>query len=413
MTTATAAYTRPWLADYQTEALFCAERYAVVEASTKAGKTVACLIWLSEQAFRGQAGHNYWWVAPVYDQAAIAYRRLKRMLPLALYTSNETHLTITLANGAVIWFRSAEKPDNLYGEDVYAAVVDEASRCREEAWHALRSTLTATHGPVRLIGNVKGRRNWAYHLARRAEAGEPDMHYAKITAYDAIRAGILTDDEVRDAQRMLPEAVFAELYLAEPTDLGQNPFGIAAIQRCLSALSGREPFAWGWDLAKSVDWTVGIALDEDGQVCRFLRFQQPWEETITEVHRQTGGIPALIDSTGVGDPIVERLQRTIGPHIEGYKFTAQSKQRLFEGLSVAVQRAEIGFPDGPIRTEMEAFEYEYTRIGVRYRAPEGMHDDCPVALALAVQKWQERRHFRPVGVLRPAAPMTARRMVQR
>ena len=29
-----------------------------------------------------------------------------------------------------------------------------------EAWHALRSTLTATQGPVRIIGNVSGRRNW-------------------------------------------------------------------------------------------------------------------------------------------------------------------------------------------------------------------------------------------------------------
>ena len=33
----------------------------------------------------------------------------------------------------------------------------EASRAREEAWHALRSTLTATRGKVRVIGNVKER----------------------------------------------------------------------------------------------------------------------------------------------------------------------------------------------------------------------------------------------------------------
>ena len=35
---------------------------------------------------------------------------------------------------------------------------------------------------------------------------------------------------------------------------------------------------------------------------------------------------------------------------------------------------------------MESFEYEQTRTGVRYSAPEGLHDDCVVALALAVQK---------------------------
>ena len=93
---------------------------------------------------------------------------------------------------------------------------------------ALRSTLTATQGPVRIIGNVAGRRNWAYQLARRAEADEPYRHYAKITAYDAIKAGVLAQEEVEDARRNLSERVFRELYLAESADsltLVYSPFG--------------------------------------------------------------------------------------------------------------------------------------------------------------------------------------------
>src|SRR5205823_2825859 len=73
-------YLRPWLYQKQQDAIFCAERYAIIEASTKAGKTVGCIIWLAEQAFAGQAGRNYWWVAPIYPQAKIAFRRLKRGL---------------------------------------------------------------------------------------------------------------------------------------------------------------------------------------------------------------------------------------------------------------------------------------------------------------------------------------------
>ena len=56
----------------------------------------------------------------------------------------------------MLWFKGADKPDALYGEDVYAAVIDEASRCKEEAWHAVRSTLTATRGPIRIIGSGLG-----------------------------------------------------------------------------------------------------------------------------------------------------------------------------------------------------------------------------------------------------------------
>ncbi len=57
-----------------------------------------------------------------------------------------------------------------------------------------------------------------------------------------------------------------------------------------------------------------------------------------------------------------------------------------EGLAVAIQKQEIGFPDGVIANELESFEYEYTRTGVRYSAPSGMHDDTVCALALANSK---------------------------
>jgi hypothetical protein len=181
----------------------------------------------------------------VYGQAKIAFRRLKAGLPRESYSPNESDLTLTLINGARIVCKSAEKPDNLYGEDVFAAVFDEASRAREEAWHALRSTLTATRGKVRIIGNVKGRKNWAYKLARRAESGEPGMSYQKITAYDAIDAGILSEGEIEDARRQLPDNVFRELYLAEPSDDEGNPFGMIAIRDCITPLSNDAPGVFG------------------------------------------------------------------------------------------------------------------------------------------------------------------------
>lgn len=214
-----AVYHRPWIADYQREAIFCPERYAVVEATTKAGKTAGCLIWLFEQAARSKAGRNHWWVAPVYSQAEIAYKRMKRAIPRSLFRSNDSERFVELANGAVVSFKSGEKPDNLYGEDVYSAVIDEASRLREDSWHAVRSTLSATRGPARLIGNVRGRANWFYRLAREAERGAPGMRYSKITWHDAVAAGILDAEEIDDARSKLPPTVFRELYEAEASDL--------------------------------------------------------------------------------------------------------------------------------------------------------------------------------------------------
>ncbi len=267
-------YQRPQLANYQIDSIFNDARYGIIEASTKSGKTAACLVWIIEQALQGKIGQDFWWIAPVYGQAKIAFRRLKAGLPREAFQANESELTLTLINGARIVCKSAEKPDNLYGEDVYAAVFDEASRAREEAWHALRSTLTATRAAVRVIGNVKGRKNWAYKLARKAESGEPGMSYAKITAYDAIDAGILDESEIEDARRQLPDNVFKELYLAEPSNDEGNPFGLIAIRDCIAPMSIQRPVCFGLDLAKSVDWTCLIGLDAKRKVCVFERFQK-------------------------------------------------------------------------------------------------------------------------------------------
>jgi len=61
----------------------------------------------------------------------------------------------------------------------------------------------------------EGRKNWAYKLARRAEAGEPGMHYARITAKDAVAAGVLDQEEIDDARATLTRhRVFRKLYEA-------------------------------------------------------------------------------------------------------------------------------------------------------------------------------------------------------
>jgi phage FluMu gp28-like protein len=375
------------LYDKQRAAIFCDSRYAFIEATSKGGKTFGCIVWLAEQAMRGRSWQNFWWVAPVYAQAKIAFRRLKRGLPRETFTANESEMTITLANGAIIWFKSGDHPDTLYGEDVFAAVMDEASRIVEDSWHALRSTLTATKGPVRCIGNVKGRKNWFYKLCRKAESGAAGMMFSKLTWRDAVAGGIMEKSEVDDARAVLPERVFKELFEAEASDDAGNPFGFAAITSCIiPTLSKLPPVCWGIDLAKSYDWTVLTGLDINGALCRLHRFQMPWQDTIKRIKAEVGHCRALVDSTGVGDPILEALQTNGGSNFKGLVFTSASKQKIMEGLAVAIQSKLISYPDGVVVTELEAFEFQYAARGVRYSAPDGSNDDVVCSLALA---WEE------------------------
>ena len=269
-----------------------------------------------------------------------------------IFQVNLSALTLTLPTlGVTIWFKSGEKPDNLYGEDVFAVVIDEASRLREEAWHAVRTVVTATRAPIRMIGNVKGRRNWFYQMARRAELCDGEYGVHKMTAYDAIEAGVLAEAEIESARAELPEHVFRELYLAEPSDDEGNPFGIREIDACVAPMSTATPRYWGWDLARKQDWTVGIALDRGGYVCKFERFRKPWDLTFELIVDRTRHTSARVDATGVGDVIVEGLVKKC-KQLEGYVFTGPSKQILMEGLALAIHKKTVRFPEGVIAQEL-------------------------------------------------------------
>jgi hypothetical protein len=70
-------YQRPQLADYQIDALFNDARYGIVEASTKAGKTAACLVWIIEEALQGKSGQDFWGLVPCITKLKLLSEDLK------------------------------------------------------------------------------------------------------------------------------------------------------------------------------------------------------------------------------------------------------------------------------------------------------------------------------------------------
>ncbi len=117
------------------------------------------------------------------------------------------------------------------------------------------------------------------------------------------------------------------------------------------------------------------------------RFNQiSWE-------RQIGSIVAAdrtlrptwyVDTTGIGDPIYERLLNA-GLYCLPYGMTNPSKVRLIDNLAMMMEQGRIRLQDIPEQeAELIAFQYELTPArNVRMGAPEGMHDDCVIALALS------------------------------
>jgi len=376
--------TMPKLYQKQYDAFFNEAKISITEGSTKSGKTLSAIVWQATKVLEDKLGLPHHWIAPVYSQSKMAFDQAKVMFREVYVKANESDLSLHFPNASIWVFKSGEKSDNLYGSGVGSLVIDEYTRLREESYYAAMSTTVATEAQVRLIGNVRGR-GWGWKLARLAQSGAVGYSYHKITILDALKAGVVSLESYEKSKRDYPEDVFRELFLCIPRDDAGNPFGAKHIQDCIvPSLSQKQTVCFGVDLAKSVDYTVVIGLDEDGTVTQFHRWQGDWNKTRTTILNIIGNVPALVDSTGVGNPIVEDLQR-YSEGVEAFNFSSSSKQRLMEGLVSGIQTHTIHYPAGLISEELDNFEYVVTQTGVRYAAASG-HDDCVMALALAFKK---------------------------
>ncbi|CAB4153012.1 Terminase-like family [uncultured Caudovirales phage] len=366
----------------QKQVLDCDKRFIVMMAGRRFGKSLISQTISIETAVNKK---RVAYITPTYQLGKIFFKEIVDLLPLEIYSKNESDLVITFITGGSIRFFTGERLDNLRGLKFHLAVIDEASFIPnlEDGWlNSIRPTLTDYKGKAIFLSTPKGK-NYFFSLFSKAE---PDWQSFKFTTYDN---PYIDPNEIDDARRQLPEVVFEQEYMANPAENAANPFGSQHIRKCLHPVTTMPVVAYGIDLAKSVDWTVIVGLDEEGNVAYFDRFQMDWHNTKQTILRLPK-CPILVDSTGVGDPILEDLQRE-GVMIQGLKFTSSSKQQLMEGLQAAIHQCKIGYPEGIISQELEVFEYQYTATGVKYSAPSGFHDDAVMALALAWQNFSLKR----------------------
>lgn len=349
-------------------------RFRVVMCGRRFGKSELSQ---NEIILKGIDGFQVAYITPTYALANYFFDKLVQRIP---FPNNKSKLHIEFPNGGSAQFFTGERLDNLRGRKFNLVIIDEAPYIHEleKGWqNAIRPTLTDYKGSALFLSTPRGK-EYFYSLYLKGLNKEKDWESFKFTTYDN---PYIDKSEIDDAKSMLPASVFEQEYLANPSENSANPFGSAYIKQCTYPISNESPICYGIDLAKSFDWTVIIGLDRNASVCYYDRFQKDWKQT-KETISALNKVPILIDSTGVGDPIFEDLQRA-GLNITGYKFSSTTKQQLMEGLASAIQQRKITFPEGNITHELDIFEYQYTSNGVRYSAPKGFHDDCVMSLALA------------------------------
>jgi phage FluMu gp28-like protein len=310
---------------------------------------------------------------------------------------------ITLLGNREVWFRSCDNPDSLRSEGLDILWMDEGGQIKEDAWTmALRPALMDKKGKAFFTGTPKGK-NWYFQLWTRGQ--DKDQTDYESWAFPSTGNPYIDPSEVADFARDMPEMAYKQEILAEFVDDVGSVF--RKVDGCIAGkyepYSRFKAYYMGVDLAKHMDFTVLCVLDNDGHLCAFDRFNQlDWvfqrKRIINLAHKYPCRI--LMDSTGVGDPVFDELKRS-GLTVSGYKFTNASKKELIENLSIRIENREISYPNEPVlMNELKLFGYTVSPSGIiSYGAPEGYHDDCVIALALAA--WQTSRprgHFGSAGV---------------
>lgn len=188
-------------------------RFRVVVAGRRFGKTFLSTVELIRAALHG-GNKNCWYIAPTYKAAKdIAWEMLIKSVPREyIVKTNETSLSLHLANGSVISLKGAEKPDNLRGRALDFCVLDEFADMRKEAWYeVIRPSLSDRMGSAIFIGTPKGR-NHFYDLWTKGVDGDDGWASYQYTTLDG---GNVPASEIDSARKDLDERTFKQEYEAK------------------------------------------------------------------------------------------------------------------------------------------------------------------------------------------------------
>lgn len=331
------------------------------------------------------------WVSPVYSQTNKVQKELERAISPSgfIKSCNFSESYIELKNGSEIYFRSAERYDNIRGYTFDYAILDEAAFMKNETWsEAVRPTLAVRGKKVLFLSTPKGK-NWFYELFNLGLSSDYEDYISYYgSSYDT---PYINPKELIDAKKTLPENVYKQEYLAEFIDGGGEVFSNINSYTFDKYPSPQGQIYAGIDLGRHEDYTVITCMDGSGNVVDIYRTnKREWRviiEDLLKILKQHKAI-GLIEVNSVGDVIYEQLKSKY-KDIHPFTTTSKTKQELIEGLILDLNEGNLMIPSkkvfNPLYQELETFTYDYnpkTRA-IKYGHPTGLHDDCVISLALA------------------------------
>lgn len=405
------------------------KRFTVICAGTRFGKSKLCayLVLLKIlEAMLDMKGKRIWVVAPTYDLSKKVFTYLASFVG-KLYPEKiqKREIVISDRSGSTkvdfrycnswVEFKSADNKTSLLGEELDMIIVDECSRLDSDVWDSyLSGRLTSRRGSAVFISTPFGK-NWFWQLYEKTKA----LADGAVFQFPSNANPYFPQEEWEREKANRPEQSFKQEHMAVFLEDAASVFRNIR-ENIWGEFQLPEPkhfYSLGVDLARIEDFTVICVIDENTHhLVYFDRFKEiDWnlqKGRIIETAKKYNNAVVVVDSTGIGDPISEDLKNA-KLRVEDFKFTNTSKQQLIDKLSLFIEQNRITYPNiEQLIDELESFGYIRTDSGhYKYSAPQGVHDDCVYALALAVWRlWDNPRkklkdEDRPI-ILKPISKIT-------
>lgn len=356
-------------------------KYYVCNIGRQFGKSLLAenqsLYWLINDK-----GCDVGWVSPIYKQCKKVYDEIKRAtLSSGLFQYNDSDLIIK-GFGSKLQFFSAERPDNIRGNTFDYLICDEFDFMKSNTWEeVLQPTVLVKGKKVLFISTPRGKR-MMYKLSLLRHSDERFRYFQ----YSSYSNPMIDAREIDAIRQTIPEHIFRQEYLAEfldgATGLFKNVRESVGVAQNVGKLYG------GLDIGRADDYTVLTIGTKQGGVVLTERWRHDeWSKIIDKVAVKIKEYNATcyVEVNNQGDVFYEMLKKKVGNLISPFTTTSKSKPIMIEDLAVSFEQMELTIPNEEyLIDELEAFTYIFdakTRH-VKYSAPEGIHDDSVISIAL-------------------------------
>ena len=367
-------------------------KYYILNIGRQFGKTMLGINQMLYWAINHK-GCNIAWVTPIYKQSKKVFDEMEKVTKTSgLFEYNRSDLTISGFNSQIQFF-SGERPDNIRGNTFDYLIVDEMAFTRPELWSEVLSATVLVKGKkVIFISTPKGK-NHFYQLSLQPNY---DNRY-KYFHYSSYDNPMIDAEDLEERKRSLPNHIFEQEYLAKFIDNASGLF--KNVDSCVIKTAERtQKLFGGLDIGRADDYTVLTILNKNYQMVYVQRWrQQEWSKIIDEVATKIREYKAeiFVEVNNQGDVFFEMLQNKVYNNIQPYVTTTATKPIMIEDLAVHFENKDIGIlNENWLVDELNAFTYIYNEKTrrVQYGAPQGVHDDGVMSLALAVQSIKKNQY---------------------